>query len=132
MRITTLCLLALSCAFGVARAEPFRCGRVGGDLTLGLAANIAGLDQHTTRAISTRDETMKPPPLLAQSVVVGPDNLTCTFRLRPGVRFNNGKTMTSADVMASFARHQRVGLDRSVLERSDAEMLRGLRARHPL
>jgi len=129
MRITALCLLALSCAFGLARAEPFRCGRVGGDLTFGLEANIAGLDQHTTSATSTRDagtnfyealvtrdEDMKPLLLLAQSVEVSSDNLTWTFRLRPGVRFHNGKTMTSADVMASFARYQRVGLDRSVLE----------------
>ncbi len=113
---------------GAARTDTFTCGRTGGELTFGLEANIAGLDQHTSSATSTRDgaanifealvtrdEHMKPILGLAQSVAVSPDNRVFTFRLRPGVHFHNGKLMTAADVLASFERYKRVGLDRSVL-----------------
>ena len=33
---------------------------------------------------------------------VAPDALTYTFKLRPGIRFHDGSTMTSADVKATF------------------------------
>ncbi len=98
-------------------------------MTYGLEANIAGLDQHTTSATSTRDagtniyealvtrdDDMKPLPMLASRIEVSPDNRVYTFPLRQGVRFHNGKPMTSADVAASFNRYLRVGLDRSVLD----------------
>ena len=44
-----------------------------------------------------------------------PDHLTYTFKLRQGVRFHNGKEMTSADVVASFDRYAKIGLQRSML-----------------
>ena len=43
-------------------------------------------------------------PGLAQSWEVGEDGRTWTFRLREGVRFHNGETMTSADVVATLGR----------------------------
>jgi peptide/nickel transport system substrate-binding protein len=128
MRFTILCLLLICCA-ATARAERFQCGHFGGSMTYGLEANIAGLDQHTTSATSTRDagtniyealvtrdDDMKPLPMLASRIEVSPDNRVYTFPLRQGVRFHNGKPMTSADVAASFNRYLRVGLDRSVLD----------------
>ncbi|WP_427184624.1 ABC transporter substrate-binding protein [Bordetella bronchialis] len=44
-------------------------------------------------------------PLLARSVDVSADGLTYTFTLRDGVRFHNGDTLTSADVMWSWQRY---------------------------
>jgi peptide/nickel transport system substrate-binding protein len=53
--------------------------------------------------------------LLARSGQINPDNQVYTFRLHKNIWFHNGKTMTSAGVLASFERYRRVGLDRSVL-----------------
>lgn len=43
-------------------------------------------------------------PELAQSWTVSPDNLTYTFKLRPGVKFHSGNPLTAADVVYSFQR----------------------------
>ena len=109
-------------------AEPFKCGRIGGDFTYGLEANVAGLDMMANSAVSvrniamntyetlvTRDENMKPLLQLALSAEPSQDNHVYTFKLRQGVHFHNGKLMTSADVRASFERYGKVGIDRSIL-----------------
>lgn len=44
-------------------------------------------------------------PLLAESVSVSDDKLTYTFKLREGVKFHNGATLTSADVLWSWTRY---------------------------
>ncbi|MGH2896993.1 MAG: ABC transporter substrate-binding protein, partial [Solirubrobacteraceae bacterium] len=111
-----------------ATPERFQCGHKGGDFTYGMEANVAGLDMQASAAASTRDiamniyetlvtrdEHMKPLLQLAQSVDTDPDNKVFTFHLRQGVHFHNGNPMTSADVLASFRRYQRVGVDRSIL-----------------
>jgi peptide/nickel transport system substrate-binding protein len=41
---------------------------------------------------------------LAESWTVSPDNLTYTFKLRPGVKFHSGNPLTAADVVYSFQR----------------------------
>ena len=128
MRVLLVCLLAAATAVP-AHAERFMCGRTGGTLTFGLEGNVASLDQHTSNATSTRDisasihealvtrdDDMKPMLLLADSLAVSPDNRVFAFKVRQGLHFHNGKAMTSADVLASFQRYQRIGLDRAVLE----------------
>ncbi len=114
----------------------FTCPRTGGGFVFGQEANVNSLDQMASTTISTRniamniyetlmtrDETNQPIPDLADAVEESPDHMTYTFRLRPGVHFQNGKQMTSADVIASFDRYAKVGLERSILanaERWDA------------
>ncbi|WP_407936394.1 ABC transporter substrate-binding protein [Limnochorda pilosa] len=41
---------------------------------------------------------------LAESYAISPDGLTYTFRLRPGVRFHNGRELVAADVKYSIER----------------------------
>jgi peptide/nickel transport system substrate-binding protein len=120
-------LAALALAASSALAEPFKCPHVGGNFVFGQEANINSLDQMTSATISTRniamnmfealmtrDENFSPILDLAESVTEAPDHLTYTFKLRNGVHFHNGKEMTSADVVASFERYNKVGLERSM------------------
>lgn len=48
-------------------------------------------------------------PVLAKSVEVSDDGLTYTFKLREGVKFHNGDTLTSAHVKASWDRYMDAG-----------------------
>lgn len=112
-----------------ASAETFTCPTEGGDMVFGQEAQVAGLDMHFSSAISarnvamhiyeslmTRGEDNSPIHELAESHEVSDDGLTYTFKLRDGITFHNGKTMTSADVLASFERYQEIGIDRATLE----------------
>jgi peptide/nickel transport system substrate-binding protein len=113
-------------------AEPFKCPHIGGNFTFGQEANINSLDPMGSSTISTRniamnmfeslmtrDENFNPILELADSLTESADHLTYTFRLRQGIRFHNGKEMTSADVVASFDRYARMGLFRSTLDHVD-------------
>jgi peptide/nickel transport system substrate-binding protein len=114
------------------RADTFKCPVVGGDLIFAQEANINTLDQMTSSTISTRniamniyeslmtrDENNHPILELAASMTESLDHLTYTFKLREGVHFQNGKLMTSADVVASFDRYAKVGNQRSTLDNVD-------------
>jgi len=46
-------------------------------------------------------------PLLATSYTVSADKKTYTFKLRPGVKFSDGKPMTSADVKFSIDQNRK-------------------------
>ena len=124
-------LAGLSAAVPVS-AETFKCPHVGGNFTFGQEANINRLDQMTSGTISTRniamnmfeslmtrDENFNPILELAESMAEAPDHLTYTFKLRQGIHFHNGKEMTSADVVASFDRYAKIGLERSTLANVD-------------
>ena len=125
-------LAGLAFAASGAAAATFKCPHVGGDFIFGQEANINSLDQMTSATISTRniamnmfealmtrDENFNPILELADSMTESPDHLTYTFKLRQGVHFHNGKPMTSADVVASFDRYAKVGLQRSTLDNVD-------------
>jgi peptide/nickel transport system substrate-binding protein len=115
-----------------AAAEPFKCPHTGGDFVFGQEANINTLDQMTSSTISTRniamniyeslmtrDENNHPILELAAAMREADDHLTYTFKLRQGIHFHDGKPMTSADVVASFDRYAKVGLERSTLANVD-------------
>ena len=115
-----------------ATAEPFKCPHAGGALVFAQEANINTLDQITTSTISTRniamniyeslmtrDENNRPILELASAMQEAPDHLTYTFKLRQGIQFHNGKIMTSGDIVASFDRYAKVGLERNMLSNVD-------------
>jgi peptide/nickel transport system substrate-binding protein len=106
----------LSIAPGVARAAP----KKGGTLRLGIGhgsttdsldpATFENLYMQTVGAacynklteIGNNGDLL---PEAAESWEVSPDATTWTFKLRKGVEFHNGKTMDSADVVASIQHH---------------------------
>lgn len=114
---------------GPASAQTFTCAKTGGNLVFAQEAKVNSLDQHTSSTISTRniamnmfeslmtrDENMAPILELAETLDQSPDGLAYTFKLRTGVKFHNGKEMTTEDVVASFERYKKVGLDRGILD----------------
>jgi peptide/nickel transport system substrate-binding protein/oligopeptide transport system substrate-binding protein len=58
-------------------------------------------------ALLELDERLRPVSALAASWTISPDQRVYTFKLRPGVRFHNGRTMRAADVKYSFERAAR-------------------------
>jgi peptide/nickel transport system substrate-binding protein len=89
----------------------------GGILRVGLQADPAELDPHKTsltaawhliehvyEGLLTVDPSLTPVPQLAESWEVSEDGLTYTFKIRQGVKFHNGREMTTDDVVYSFDR----------------------------
>ena len=90
----------------------------GGIIRVGLLGEPPALDAHWTTAVITEvltnhlyeglyslDENYRPIPMLAESLpAVSRDGLTYTFKLRQGIKFHNGKEMTSEDVVPSLKR----------------------------
>jgi peptide/nickel transport system substrate-binding protein len=59
---------------------------------------------HAYEPLFTHDRAWNPIPMLAESHAVSDRGLRHTITLRRGVKFHNGKEMTSADVVASLKR----------------------------
>src|SRR5438034_10762219 len=91
--------------------------RKGGVIRVGNLGEPPALDAHWTTASITEtltnhiyeglyslDSANKPIPMLAESVAISKDGLVYTFKLRQGVKFHNGKEMTSEDAVPSSAR----------------------------
>jgi ABC-type transport system substrate-binding protein len=57
-----------------------------------------------SRLMDYEPGTAKLIPSLAESFEVSPDGLTYTFKLRPGVKFSNGRTVVASDVKYSIER----------------------------
>ena len=102
----------------VVAALPAEAQKRGGVLRVGILGEPPALDAHwsTTALVETLtnhvyeglytlDQNNRPIPMLAESLpAVSPDQLTYTFKLRPGVRFHNGKELGAEDVVASLKR----------------------------
>lgn len=84
-------------------------------LNIAYSTNLQTLDPHLTTNQSTRDvarqifeqllvlnENYEVVPSLAESYELSEDNLVYTFKLREGVKFHNGDTLDSGDVVASM------------------------------
>jgi len=65
------------------------------------------ISDHMFEALFEVDASYKPVPFLAESYTMSADGKLYTFVLRQGVKFHNGKEMTSADVKASMERWMR-------------------------
>ncbi len=70
---------------------------------------------HLYEGLVEMDEHYAWKPMLASKVDISPDAKTFTFTLRHGVKFSNGKELTSADVLASFQRYQKISTNAAVL-----------------
>ena len=70
---------------------------------------------HLFESLVSADETYSPKLDLASDLAVDSDFKTYAFTLRRGVKFHNGKEMTSADVLASYQRYQKVSANASAL-----------------
>ena len=63
------------------------------------------LSNHIFEGLYALDEGYRPIPMLADGMpAISKDGLTYTIKLRKGVKFHNGKEMTSDDVVASLLR----------------------------
>ncbi|MBI1778913.1 MAG: ABC transporter substrate-binding protein [Proteobacteria bacterium] len=134
MRLSGRAMLLASAAAsalvaGDAVAQQFTCPKKGGELVFAQEAKVNSLDQHTSASVSTRnitlnmyeslitrDENFNPIPELAASIDASQDGKTYVFKLRQGIKFHNGKPMTSADVVATFGRYKQFGIERGILD----------------
>ena len=110
--------LAIVSAAPLAAQEPpktggvFKAAMIGEPPTLDLHTTTAVIVQHITwhiyETLYTYDRNYNAIPLLVESHTVTDKGRTYTFKLRRGVKFHNGKEMTSADVVASLTRWGRL------------------------
>lgn len=112
----TVLVAAMVLAVGSVQANA-----AGGTLKVAYDGQPSTLDVQMSTTLFTRElsrtffETLvtlngdyKPVPFLAKKIDVSKDRKTFTFHLRRGVRFHNGKEMTSDDVVASMNRWMKV------------------------
>ncbi len=109
MRILLAAALALSLS-GVAEAQTLR-ARLNSDIRSTDPAsslrdeNTDTVVQHMVEGLVAFREDASVGMLLADKVDISEDGKTYTFTLRQGVRFHNGATMTSEDVLWSWKRY---------------------------
>jgi peptide/nickel transport system substrate-binding protein len=115
--------------------------RAGGVLKVAAIGEPPTLDLHTTTAVIvqqitwhiyeglyTYDRDYNAIPLLVEGHSVADKGRTYTFKLRRGVKFHNGKELTSADVVASLARWGRLATPGKQFWKN----VEGLEAKDPL
>ena len=124
---------ALAAGLFAALGTPAVAQKKGGDVIIAITQAPPSLDPHVSSAqaarninlhvfetLYARDEGANPVPDLAEGVKISADGLTYEFALRKGVKFHNGKEMTSADVVASLERYRRIGASLSLLGAVDS------------
>ena len=123
-------LVAMSLLASVALPSPWAVGaelKKGGNLVYAYVSGPGTLDpyvsssaveleviQHIFESLVSIGEHYETRPALASKIDISPDAKTFTFTLRDGVKFQNGKTMSSADVLASFERYRHVSPNAAV------------------
>jgi peptide/nickel transport system substrate-binding protein len=125
---TRLPMLAIGLVLMLALAGPAVGQKKGGDLVVAQTAGTNTLDPHFTASAAARnmmlamyetlvtiDENASPIPMLAAKWEVLDNGLTYRFELRKGVKFHNGKEMTSADVKASLERFGRISPEKQTM-----------------
>ncbi|MBI1736224.1 MAG: ABC transporter substrate-binding protein [Candidatus Rokubacteria bacterium] len=113
-RLAVVAILVLVVAGAVAAQEQ---PRTGGVFRAAMIGEPPSLDLHWTTAVITQqitwhvyetlftyDKHFTPAPMLAESHAATDGGRRHTIKLRRGVKFHNGKEMTSADVVASLTR----------------------------
>jgi peptide/nickel transport system substrate-binding protein len=88
----------------------------GGTVTIGQVGDIQNLDpfallflnypfiENVYDQLVRLDNQIQPTPALAESYEISPDGLTFTLKIRQGVTYHSGNTMTAADVAANLER----------------------------
>lgn len=95
--------------------------------TATVTSNVA---QQIFEGLFARDARFAPKPMLVDRYTASPDGKSYEFTLRRGVKFHNGKEMTSADVVASLKRWGALtGRGKLIFGRLEEN---GLQARDPL
>src|SRR2546422_11035102 len=107
--LTTLVLAAPHTADAQKKGGILRIGNLGEPPSLdphwGTQTITEVLTNHIFEGLYSLDGGYQPIPMLAEKLpAVSRDGLTYTIKLRQGVRFHNGKEMTSDDVVASLTR----------------------------
>ncbi|MBI1776253.1 MAG: ABC transporter substrate-binding protein [Proteobacteria bacterium] len=124
-------LLALTCIMGATSYWPVSTARAESTLKVVIHAELRNLDPiWTTSLIAfnygnmvldtlfSLDTNLNAHPQMIETHTVSQDQLTWTFTLRPGLKFSDGKVVTSADVVASLKRWgQRAPDGRVLMER---------------
>ncbi|MBI2525667.1 MAG: ABC transporter substrate-binding protein [Candidatus Rokubacteria bacterium] len=124
--LTVLALLAslVSAPATTAQETP----RAGGVIKAAMIGEPPSLDLHWTTAVIvqqitwhiyetlyTYDKSFSPIPMLAEGHSVADGGRRYTITLRKGVKFHNGKEMTSADVVPSLQRWGKMGTSGKLL-----------------
>src|SRR5262245_52546815 len=126
-KLIAVAVLALLVTFATASGAQ-ETPRMGGVLKVATIGEPPTLDLQATTTVLTYeimwhvyehlfafDRNWTPVPHLAESHTVSDRNLKHTITLRRGVKFHNGKEMTSADVVASLKRWGQVATVGKVL-----------------
>ncbi|MBI3707442.1 MAG: ABC transporter substrate-binding protein [Proteobacteria bacterium] len=132
--------LAASLGLGALTASPHAglAQTRGGDVVIAMVGAPPSLDAQVTSAqvarnvtlelyetLYGRDENGNAVPDLAEGVDISADGKTYLFKLRKGVKFHNGKEMTSVDVVASLERYRKVGASLSLVDAIEAVEIKG-------
>src|SRR5438067_1909528 len=115
--VIVLVVLSLVLISPAAGDEPraggvFRAAMIGEPPTLDLHTTTAVIVQqitwHIYETLFTYDKQYNAVPMLVDSYSTADSGRTYVFKLRRGVKFHNGKELTSADVVASLKRSGRL------------------------